>query len=106
MPARICAPPISIPRTTIASPPRLYAGDAPSAIDGDCLSGNGPRIFAEQEDRGAGDVAGVDHASGERLFFLDEGEQLGRPGALAGRRPDEAGRKHVDTNPVRRVERG
>jgi hypothetical protein len=36
------------------------AGDTPSGVDRQTLAGNGTGLFAEQEERGAGNVFGVD----------------------------------------------
>src|SRR6201995_4701171 len=91
IPARICVLPMSIPRTTMI-PFASRAGDAPAAVYGDDLAGDRPRVIAEQEERGAGDIFGVHHAVGQRLLLTNEIEQLGIAGALAGGRGHPARR--------------
>src|SRR5262249_3873432 len=102
MPARICVPPISIPRTTIRAP-KSDTGDAPPGIHVEYLAGNRLRCVFHQKDGGAGDVGNIDHSAREWLLLRYEFVKLARSRPLAHRRADEAGRKHIDADAVRRV---
>ena len=74
-----------------------------AAVHPDAFSGHDGRDL-DQEQRGARDIFNVDHAAGERLLLAYEvRESGGGLCALAGGGARQSGRKHIDTNAVRRI---